>query len=81
MITVMSVKSRVPVGKKEVLVRGEYDRVIDKLVKAESKRFSAPGILKEGALLDYQVAGQPGCGSYFFYLYAIFSVSDTNDSE
>lgn len=80
-ITGMSIKSRVPVGKKEILVREEYDRIIKKLVEAEKKRFSAPGVLNDGALLDYQIAGQPGSGEYFVNLYAIFSVSNTNNSK
>ena len=61
-ITMMNVKSRVPVGKQDLFVRDEYDRVIKKLIEAEKKRFSVPGILNDGALLDYQVVGQPGSG-------------------
>jgi len=74
-ITIIRVKSRVPVGKQKLLVRTEYKHIMDKLVKSETERFSASGILGGFAKRDFKIAGQPGCGMYYFYFYSTFPIS------
>jgi len=77
-VRIVTVTSRVPVGQGILLARYEYDRIINKLKWAETKRFSPEGTLLNNCKLDYNISGQPGSGQLYYDIHANPLISYTN---
>ncbi|RPB00673.1 hypothetical protein L873DRAFT_1788850 [Choiromyces venosus 120613-1] len=71
----LEVRSRLPCGIDQLLVRQEFEAIEHELVEIESEKWTnvnpktkMPAV---GLNLDYQIAGQPGSGKSFFLSYLL----------
>lgn len=67
---VLKIVSQLPCGKKQLLVRHDFEAIEDNMKKIESDKWtdtdSNTGIPVDHLNLDYNLARQPGASIYYF---------------
>ncbi|RPA94839.1 hypothetical protein L873DRAFT_1746270 [Choiromyces venosus 120613-1] len=71
----VEVRVNLPCGMRKLLVRPEYDKVRDRLIRAEAARWQGVGHSSGNPAvrrkLDYEISGQPGTGKTCFLSYLL----------
>ncbi|KAG0130296.1 hypothetical protein HOY82DRAFT_382825 [Tuber indicum] len=71
----IEVGGNLPCGVKKLLIRPEYEKIRQRLIRAEEARWDGVGQRsvnpRVSARLDYDVSGQPGTGKTFFLSYLL----------
>ncbi|PUU72768.1 hypothetical protein B9Z19DRAFT_1136756 [Tuber borchii] len=70
-VAIQRVKSRVPVGKRIIMARMEYRRIMQKIKWVEKRPVTMEDKFGQRILRDYLVTGHPGCGKSMFLTYVL----------